>query len=332
MKSLFIYICFMQLSNYISDLLYRYECVIIPNFGGFVSKTVSSKVNHFTHTFYPPTKQLSFNSQLKNNDGLLANYISAAENCSFEIANEKISALVNTWENQLKNGELSLNKIGTFSLNKEQNIVFEPIQSVNYLTSSFGLESCNSPAIKREAYKQKAAVLTPVSEKKSSHFFKYAAAIAVMLTVGTIGWNTTQQNSATETEYQNKVTKKIQEATFVISNPFPEINLDVVKVAPKPEEEEILVKKESTEVVATKTIAPLKNYHIIAGAFGEAANALKKVKQLNAKGFDAKIVGVNKWGLTQVAFESFETRSEAVQKLKVIKAEFDATAWLFIKK
>lgn len=325
----------MQLSNYISDLLYRYECVIIPNFGGFVSSTVSSKVNHFTHTFYPPTKHLSFNSQLTNNDGLLANYISAVESCSFETANEKISALVNSWENQLKNGDLTLHKIGTFSLNKEQNIIFEPIQTVNYLTSSFGLENCNSPAIKRKAYKQKAAVLAPVSEKKSSRFYKYAAAIAVMMTIGTIGWKTVQQNkiAAIETEYQEKVTKKIQEATFIISNPFPEINLDVVKVAPQKEEEkEIISKIDHTEVANTKTIASAKNYHIIAGAFSKEANALKKVKQLVAKGFDAKIIGINKWGLTQVAFESFETRFKAIQKLKVIKAEFDETAWLYVKK
>lgn len=322
----------MQLSNYISDLLYRYECVIVPNFGGFVSNTISSKVNHFTHTFYPPTKQLSFNRQLVNNDGLLANYISAVENCSFETANEKISALVNTWENQLKNGELKLNRVGTFSLNEEQKIVFEPIETVNYLASSYGLESYNSPAIKREAYKQKAAVLSPVAEKKSSNFFKYAAAVAVLLTVGTIGWQANQQKqiSALETEYQEKVTKKIQEATFVISNPFPEINLDVVKVAPKPEE--VLSKKDHTEVTISKTIATVKNYHIVAGAFSEKANAHKKVKQLAAKGFDAKIIGVNKWGLTQVAFESFENRAEAVKKLRIIRAEIDETAWLFVKK
>lgn len=325
----------MQLSNYISDLLYRYECVIVPNFGGFVSNTISSRANHFTHTFYPPTKKLAFNSQLTNNDGLLANYISAVENCSFEAANEKIAELVSKWENQLKNGNLTLAKIGTLSLNKENNIVFEPIETVNYLTSSFGLESSKSPAIKREVYKQKAAVLTPATEKKSSHFFKYAAAIAAMLTIGTIGWKTVQQKqiASVETEYQNKINKKIEEATFVISNPFPEINLDVVKVAPKEEEKEIISKVDHTKVAIKEAVEPTsKKYHIIAGAFSEEANALKKVKQLHAKGFNAKIIGVNKWGLTQVAFESFETRARAVQQLRVIKKEVDNTAWLFVKK
>ena len=72
----------MTLSKYISDLLYRYECVIVPNFGGFVTNEISAKVNHFTHTFYAPSKQLTFNSHLQNNDGLLANYVASTENIS----------------------------------------------------------------------------------------------------------------------------------------------------------------------------------------------------------------------------------------------------------
>ncbi|WP_139957348.1 HU domain-containing protein [Flavicella sediminum] len=298
----------MQLSKYISDLLYRYECVIVPGFGGFVSNVVSSKANHFTHTFYPPTKKLSFNSQLQTNDGLLANYISVAENCTFEIANEKINALVIAWKNQLENSSLTLSNIGELSLNKEGNILFNPLTESNYLPSSFGLASYNSPAIKRESYKQKAAVLQPVEERKSSHFFKYAAAVAVMLTVGTIGWKANEkQMEALETEYQEVVTKKIQQATFIISNPLPEINLDIVKTV-------------------------TKNYHLIVGAFGEEANAFKKVKQLKAKGFNATIIGVNKWGLTQVAVDSYATREEAVKNLAEIKIKVSKDAWLFIDK
>ena len=63
----------MQLETYISDLLYRYECVIIPEFGAFLTQPVSAKVDISSNTFYPPKKVLSFNEQLKNNDGLLAN-------------------------------------------------------------------------------------------------------------------------------------------------------------------------------------------------------------------------------------------------------------------
>ena len=312
MKTLdFNYICFMQLSKYISDLLYRYECVIVPGFGGFVSNTVSSTVNHFTHTFNPPTKKISFNSQLKNNDGLLANFISASENISFEEAKAKIEEKVERWKLELQKNDVVFNGIGSLSLNKEQNIIFEPIESTNYLASSYGLESFQSSSIKRLEYKQKVSQLDTTEHRKSPSYLKYAATIAVLLTIGALSWNSIQnkKNAALEQQYQETVSKKIQEATF-ISNPLPEINLDVVKT----------VKKELP-----------KKFHIIAGAFGEKANANKKVKQLKRKGFNAQIIGVNKWGLTQVSFDSFATREEAVKQLKSIKKNIAKDAWLYIK-
>ena len=299
----------MQISNYISDLLYRYECVIIPGFGGFVSNTISATVNHFTHTFNPPTKKLSFNSQLKHNDGLLANYIATLENISFEEATANIEAKVAGWNLELQKNKITLNAIGSLALNREQNIIFEPFEDTNYLASSYGLESLQSPAIKRLEYQQKITQLETTAHRKSPGYLKYAATVAVLLTVGTLSWNSIQQKKAIALEQatQEVISQKIQEATFIISNPLPEINLDVVK-------------KELP-----------KKYHLIAGAFGEKANANKKIKQLKRKGFDAKIIGVNKWGLTQVSFDSYTTREEAVKQLKILKKNVDKSAWLYIK-
>ncbi len=298
----------MQFSNYISDLLYRYECVIVPGFGGFISNTISSKVNHFTHTFYPPAKKIAFNSQLTNNDGLLANYISAVEKCSFEEANEKITTQVNSWKNQLKKSNLEFPKIGNLSFNKEQKIVFTPSEEINYLRDSFGLEAYNSAAILRETYKQKVVPVTTIEKKKSSSFYKYAASVAVLLTIGTLGWKNNQEKQlkALELQQQKVVERKIQEATFFISNSLPEINLKLVKKMPK-------------------------KYHLMAGSFREKSNAYKLVKQLQNKGFNSQIVGVNKWGLNQVAFESYTTREDAIEKLQQIKANVAKDAWLLVR-
>jgi hypothetical protein len=48
----------MQLETYISDLLYRYDCVTVPQFGAFLTNRVSAKVHDSTHTFYPPKKSV----------------------------------------------------------------------------------------------------------------------------------------------------------------------------------------------------------------------------------------------------------------------------------
>ena len=298
----------MQLSKYISDLLYRYECVIVPGFGGFVSNKISSTVNEFTHTFSPPTKKLSFNRQLLNNDGLLANYISLSESISFEEAVSKIDIKVSQWEALLENEHLFLNGIGTLDLNKENNLVFEPLESTNFLTSSFGLESFQSQKISRSNL-NKETIQIQSRRKTSPTYLKYAAAITVLLTVGSLGWNSIEQKKAADlaTQQRKVISTKIEEATFFINNPLPAINLDVVK-------------KELP-----------KKFHLIAGAFGQKANAYRKVNQLKQKGFNAQIVGVNKWGLTQVSFESYTTREEAIDHLQIIKKSIAKDAWLYIK-
>lgn len=304
----------MTTANCISDLLYRYECVIVPNFGGFVTNEISAKVNHFTHTFYPPFKQLTFNSQLQNNDGLLVNYVASAKKISYSEALESIEKEVASWKLLLNNEMLELENIGLFKLNKEHKLIFEPTNSLNYLTSSFGLGTYVSPAIKREVFKEKIKQLEPFSAKETKHktpaFIKYAATAAILFALGTVGWNEYQKieykNLVAEAEQQQKkVEKTIQEATFVISNPLPAITLDVTKET--------------------------YNYHIIAGAFRTPENAEKKLQQLLERGFNAKILGANKWNLTQVAYESFSTEDEAINKMRIIHKTESKDAWLLVK-
>jgi len=308
----------MTLAKYISDLLYRYECVIVPDFGGFVTNEISAKVNHFTHTFYPPSKQITFNSHLQNNDGLLANYVASSENVSFSYAVELIEKEVAIWNSLLKHEELEIENIGSLMLNSNGNYEFEPTNKVNYLTTSFGLESYVSPAIKRITYKEKVRELETIApvlsseenKRKAPVFLKYAATAAIIFALGSFGWN--QYNKfeynklvANAEAQQEKVEKTIQEATFVIQNPLPTITLNISKET--------------------------YNYHVVAGAFREPLNAEKKLQQLLKKGFNARILGVNKWNLTQVSYGSFNSRVEAVNSLNSIKQTESKDAWLLVK-
>mgnify|MGYP000619190026 CR=1 FL=1 len=298
----------MTIAKYISDLLYRYDCVIVPNFGGFVTNKIGAKANHNTHNFYPPTKQISFNSHLKQNDGLLVNYIASVENISFENAIEKIEKEVINWQKTLANKTLVFDTIGSLSYNKDNQLIFEPNTNHNFLKSSFGLHTFHSGAVKRLEQK-----VIPIATKKEKSIIptiaKYAATAAILLTLGVVGYNGYQKKEQEKfyAKQQKALDKKIQNATFVISNPLPTIELNVTKEAPK-------------------------MFHLIAGAFEFPENAATKVRQLKEKGFDAKILGINKWGLTQVTFNSFHTREKAVLELSKIKKEISKDAWLLIKK
>lgn len=308
----------MRIATYISELLYRYDCVIVPGFGGFITNETSAQINATTNTFNPPSKKITFNRHLKNNDGLLANYIASVENIAFSDAVNNIEEQVTILNETLINESVDISKIGSFSLNSEGSIVFEPYTTENYLTSSFGLTSYNTPTIDRVVYAQKVKeikVLDPVisndvTRRKTPAFLKYAASAAIIFAIGSFTWNTYNENQyqdqlLVEQQQQKEVEQKIQAATFVIDNPLPTITLNVEK--------------------------KVHNYHIIAGAFRDVDNANKKVQQLVNKGFDAQILGKNKWGLTQVSYASFDSKIEARKQLNSIKRTVSSDAWLFIQ-
>lgn len=299
----------MALATYIKDLLYRYDCVIVPDFGGFITNKISAKIDDQSNTFYPPTKQLGFNHHLNHNDGLLANYIASAENISFDQATQKIVETVMSWNQQIKTQTLVLDNIGSIVLNGENQLIFEPNTSQNYLLSSFGLSSFESTSIDRPV--EKVIPLVPAASEKKVFpvLAKYAATAAILLTLGYGTW-TGYQNKQDQLNYakqQEQINQKIQSATFVIDNPLPTIELNVTKELPKP-------------------------YHVIAGAFQFEENAQKKVDQLKAKGYDAYILGQNRYGLTQVAYASFYKKTDAFKSLAQVRVEDSKDAWLLVKK
>ena len=147
----------MKTEHYISQLLYRHQCVTVPGFGAFLTEIQSAHLHENTNSFYPPKKLISFNSHLKNNDGLLANHIAQIERTSYESAVAAIESEVVIWNSILQvNEKFTLKNIGELSLNSEKNLVFSPSENINYLKESFGLNSFVSPSIKREQYKQEA--------------------------------------------------------------------------------------------------------------------------------------------------------------------------------
>lgn len=299
----------MTLANYINDLLYRYDCVIVPNFGGFITNIIGANVSAEKNTFYPPKKQITFNVYLQHNDGLLANYIASDKKISFEKAVSFIADEVTVWNKLLETSSVTVAKVGSLSLNESKQILFEPNPTSNFLTASFGLSTVNSAKVGRVV----APTVKPlpiVTEQKETIiplYVKRAVAAAILVGVAYIGWNATQNQQPTDlvANQENAVQKKIQSATFVIDNPLPTINLNV-----------------------TKTV---KKFHIIAGAFQEEANAKSKLTELQNKGFDAAIIGKNNYGLTQVTFDSYATKAEARKALQTIKNTVSKDAWLLVK-
>lgn len=131
----------MQTETYILNLLRTHNCVIVPGFGGFIGEAMPSYINRSESLLFPPFKQIIFNSNLKNNDGLLANEIALTEKISFQEAVQKIASIVAGWNQSLKEGiRIELGDLG-FLYAQNGKVVFEQNREVNLLLSSYGLKS-----------------------------------------------------------------------------------------------------------------------------------------------------------------------------------------------
>lgn len=310
----------MDTGKYIQELLYRYNCVVVPEFGAFLAQTRSAVLHRASHSFDPPSKVLSFNEQLSTNDGLLVSYMANAEGVPYEEKMRQAGEEARAWKMQLREGKrLEFPNIGELWLNREGKIQFQPVEQVNFLTSSFGLTPVVSSRVTREALKEEVVrmeeripfIITPEERDRRSlrPYMKYAAVILLALSTGLTGLRFYQDRRESaqlvREEAQEAVTRNIQEATFFNSKPLelPPLELDI-KVKPK------------------------GVHHVIAGAFRFRENADKKVRELRSKGYEAEYLGVNRYGLHQVAYASFTEPEQALQYLRRIKRTVSADAWL----
>ncbi|GEL10501.1 hypothetical protein FGL01_12400 [Flavobacterium glycines] len=278
------------------------------------------------NSFYPPKKLISFNTNIKNNDGLLANHIARAEKTSYEYAISAIQYQVLNWKKELEqNRALMVKNVGSFVLGATDNLIFTPSEQKNYLTSSFGLSSFIAPAVKREATEEIPAVVEErevialVPEERSGRsYLKYAAIFILGLGLaGTAAYSVWNNQIETQTvlvekAVQKKVESKIQEATFFIKSPMAPVTLSVK--ANKEEKEEIKLP-----------------YHVVAGAFRDESNANQVVKKLKKLGYNARRLDINEHGLYPVLYGSFATYAEA-QKLKnEVRESENPEAWLLVQ-
>ena len=299
----------MQLSNHISKLLFQHDCVTVPGFGSFIGNYKSAEYDFKEEKFHPPFKQISFNAQIKDNDGLLAKLISSELNLSYDDALKKIHQEVISWSQKLQSQTLLLKSIGELYLNSEKSIVFVPIKTVNHLKDSFGLaplyiSQLTQKSIDSDKIKHIPAYLKPVNQ---SNFFKTAAIwTCLIFGLGAVYYNVNndlvEQKIAQQQEARNQSKQAVQKAVFDLGS-LPSLTLNVKRKA--------------------------KQYYIIAGAFRVTNNAKNLVLSLKKKGYDSKILPLNDKGLSPVAFSGYSDRNEAVVNLRLVQKKENKDAWLF---
>ena len=142
-----------MITNSLIELLQDNECVIVPDFGAFISKRHSATIDYANHRFTPPYKEIVFNNKLKNDDGLLVDFMIEKDSLTKEDALAKIRSFVNQSEAILDvNSELVLEGIGKIRKFGDDYILTSKTET-NLLGDSFGLTEFNvQPVFRTETY------------------------------------------------------------------------------------------------------------------------------------------------------------------------------------
>lgn len=286
----------MEISHYIKELLLLNDCVIIPEFGGFVANYKPATIEN--NQFFPPTKEIAFNNKLISNDGLLINYISEAEGLDYFSAKQKLDSFVEeTMLNLEKNRNVYFEGVGYLHYDSRENLQFEPQLKQNLLVESYGLQNFSyeklyqrqmpKPAFKIE-YREPVPVIFQQRKLK-----KLVIAIPLLIALALIPM---KKNNEYLSKSDMGMWETLMQSTPVAPIQTPELNLT-----------------ENTAFVAATEAEQLR-YFIIGGSFKSEANANKYILQLKEQGYNGQNLGVFK-GLNRVAIKGFVNMGDAQKEL-----------------
>lgn len=345
----------MDISSYISELLFEHDCVIIPNFGGFICNYKAADIHPVLNTISPPGKAVSFNRNLQSNDGLLVNHIAKAQHISFDSAFEVVSGWVNSSKHLLnKKEDLFLPKVGKFSNDFEGNLQFEPAQEVNYLKASFGLRTLTVEPIVREKQidfteKFKYETKTTASPRRVWSIAASVLLVVCIIALAELMWMGGTLN-----------TGHVDEAGIcsLLTHPFSRNMQPEIAPAPAPVEHTTVTLADTVAaaqatvdtatattvdinppaddnaltVETTTTVTPTNGhtYYIVIGAFTEQKNIEAAKERLQAKYPDSVILVEKAGRLTKLGYSVGGNFYKAKEELATAQAE-DSSFWLLKK-
>lgn len=345
----------------ISELLFDHECVIVPEFGAFISKETPATLDYVNHILTPPSKEVAFNGLLLTDDGLLIGYVAKKQGISMTEASRMVHdfsmrslAVIDA------SGIIRLDGLGVLSRVNDRDYVFQLDENMNLLGDAYGLTTLKAqPIYRRETYKQIAEQIATEQKKKNTlmtvreeekvvkphHVNRYnykwfrAAAYSMMIAMVLVllGWGADKSDSkfaswnplfySSPNEFVVKhLSAKTDAANIEFFSPL-ELNLPLFKT------EVNYLQPRDFEVV--KTVAPVdpNSYYIIGASVKSEAAAQKCVKDFQKLGFEeATALPMNDKGNVRVAYELVMGKDAALRRLEIIKEDYNEAAWLLRKK
>lgn len=347
--------------KYISELLFDHECVIVPEFGAFISKECPATLDYANHRFAPPSKEVAFNSQLVADDGVLVAYVVEKEGVAKENATRMIHdfamrslAILET------EGSLKLEGIGELQRINSKDYALVLDKDVNLLGDAFGLPTFSvQPIYRRETYQELAKKIATEQKAKNTlmsvyeeneepkphhvtrHNYKWFRAAAYSMMVAMVmvllGWGADKSDS-----------KIASWNPFFYASPNEYVarHLDVMMESREVFDVELLPALGFTlptckhdadyiQPLDNESLKPVDNryYYVIGASLKNEKDAKRSLKAMKNQGFDQAVaLPRNGKGNVRVAYEVVMGKDAAVKRLEIIKKEYNEAAWLLRKK
>ena len=297
-----------KLSEHIEKLLLKHDCVIIPEFGGFIVNYESARFVPAKNMFVPAGRKIGFNVHLSYNDGLLAQSFMQQEKCSYEAAIKLIRQEVEEAIKTLKSGKpVKVGAIGSLQMNENKRLVFERNDDVVFAPQYYGLKEVQC---------------LPINNVKTKTFpaFIWNAAAVIILFLLFLPVNIFDQ-------------RQVEQASVI------SFNWNEPPVQPAVQEEiteekiptDLLTENTDTELATEPEIFAKSaiTYHIIIASLPSESLAHQYLQEIKEYNFNNTAI-VNAENRYRISVKECINKSEAESYLNSFKTDYPsfASAWI----
>lgn len=343
-----------ELERHITKLLLTNDCVIVPDFGGFMTHHIDSVYDRDTNTFYPPLRTLGFNPQLRINDSLLVQSYVEVYDISYPEALTRIEKDVIRLKTMLeKYGEYELYGLGVIYLQKDGGYDFKPCEAGILTPEYYGLstfaaeiidckhqnteETCVNNHVENKA---KTISIKSASKKEDennknkkervislnipiSSLKEIAAACIIFILFFLIPSPVGEHSPSgiTKSRIDTNILFDIMPKDITIGTPD-------LKIGEEPQKNEKVEERKVAETVSIPDKSKHTYFSIVLASKISRANAEAYVNLLHKKGFEKAKVYTTSSG-SKVIYDRFSTRKEASRVLNILNTDIDfSDAWI----
>ena len=330
-----------------------YDCVIIPELGGFVCNERTAWYDEDKEEMVPPSRDVLFNPNLVYNDGLLAQEIMRAKGLDYTEAMKLVASEASNMIEELKSGRpIEIPRLGRLYTSDDGLVRFLPDAELVRMLGSFG--HARIPLATRELTSVLPVIVAPVieapvtppSDKKvvpepkviplRVRLARVAAVVAIPLALGGAWMLTEPESSNTLMSVFPSLHTDVIVSSFtpsdnsipVISDNASEEIDDALVINYAPDPIPVAPPVLAPPVLAPPVVPQQINFLIVGGAFSIEENAKSLAKTLRKEGYSPTQHYQSHNKLYLVALGEYESERTARADLAKARKSGRTATWL----